>query len=338
MKNSNLYYSVGALLYCPANNHNIADAIITEKFGRHFSLALCLEDTIGDNFVEEAESILIHSIYSIYEKSKTCPFFLPKIFIRIRSAAQILDLVKRLGEAKEIIIGFILPKFSLENADNYIDTLQKINSSSKKHFYLMPILESPDILHLQNRYSILYRLKEKLGYIENHVLNIRVGGNDLCYNFGFRRNIDESIHHIGPISSLFSDIITVFGMDYVISGPVWEYYSGEGWEQGLKTELKEDRLCGFVGKTVIHPNQIELVNNAYQVSKKDLEDAKSILNWDQTSHSLVSGNSSGERMNEYKIHTNWARKIMLLSETFGVRSTCPIMDTDIDINTDTTAV
>ncbi len=51
--------------------------------------------------------------------------------------------------------------------------------------------------------------------------------------------------------------------DYVVSGPVWEYYDGPGWESGLRQELEDDRLCGFVGKTVIHPKQIELVNEAY---------------------------------------------------------------------------
>lgn len=318
MKNSSLYYSVGALLYCPANNKSIADAITSEKFGRHFSLALCLEDTIHDDYVEEAEEILIASLHSIYKKAEKVSFFLPNIFIRIRSANQITSLVYRLGSACELITGFILPKFSLENADHYIDTIVSLNTNSKKRFYIMPILESPDLLHLQNRYSILYHLKEKLDTIESLVLTIRVGGNDLCHQFGFRRNIDESIHSILPISRLFSDIITVFSMDYVISGPVWEYYHGKGWDLGLKKELKEDRLCGFVGKTVIHPNQIELVNTAYQVSQKDVNDAKSILNWDKESHSLVSGNTTRERMNEYKIHTNWAKKILFLSEVFGI--------------------
>ena len=54
MKNDILYYSVGALLYCPANKTDIADSIINEKFGQKFSLALCLEDTISDSFVTQA--------------------------------------------------------------------------------------------------------------------------------------------------------------------------------------------------------------------------------------------------------------------------------------------
>ena len=46
MKDSILYYSVGPLLYCPANHKSLANSLIHERFGRHFSLAVCLEDTI----------------------------------------------------------------------------------------------------------------------------------------------------------------------------------------------------------------------------------------------------------------------------------------------------
>ena len=70
---------------------------------------------------------------------------------------------------------------------------------------------------------------------------------------------------------------------------------------------------------MIHPNQIALVNAAYQVSQKDLDDAKSILNWDVASPSLVSGSIEKERMNEYKTHSNWALKTILLSEVYGVK-------------------
>lgn len=318
MKNSILCYSVGALLYCPANNERIVDSLTSEKFGRHFSLALCLEDTIRDDYVEEAENILIRSITTLFTHKSQIPY-IPKIFIRVRTSQQIITLLNRLGTAAELITGFIIPKFSLENADEYIQTIELVNKKSEQTIYMMPIFESPTIIDLQNRFHILYTLKEKLDCIEELVLNIRVGGNDLCHIFGFRRHSDESIYQIKPISDILSDIITVFGMDYVISGPVWEYYNGESWDTGLENELRQDRLCGFVGKTVIHPNQIALVNNAYKVSQKDYADAKSIFNWDTASASLVSGSIAKERMNEYKTHSNWALKTLLLAEAFGIQ-------------------
>lgn len=319
MKNALLCYSVGALLYCPANNDRIAASVIHEKFGKHYSLALCLEDTINDNCVAEAEEKLIQSLQTIDKERDFASFYLPKTFIRVRRPEQIGNILKRLGSAGGLITGFIVPKFSLDNADSYIDAVVEANGNSRHTVYLMPIFESPAIIHLQNRYQILYSLKEKLDTIRELVLNIRVGGNDLCHMFGFRRHSNESIHSIRPIANIFSDIITVYGMDYVVSGPVWEYYNGDHWDAGLLQEIEEDKLCGFIGKTVIHPKQIELVHSAYQVTQKDVEDAKSILNWNPSNPSFVSGSLSKERMNEYKTHSNWAYKTLMLSEAYGIK-------------------
>ena len=185
--------------------------------------------------------------------------------------------------------------------------------------YMMPILESPVLIHLLDRAQILYQLKEKLDSISQYVLNIRVGGNDLCHRFGFRRHSNETIYHIRPVANIFSDIITVFGMDYVVSGPVFEYYNGKNWDTGMAKELDEDRLCGFIGKTVIHPSQIRLVNEAYKVPLKDYNDAKAILDWDASSPSLVAGSIVKERMNEYKTHHNWALRTLLLAEAYGLK-------------------
>lgn len=318
MKDSSIYYSVGALLYCPANNQTISNSIISERFGTKYSLALCLEDTIGDDFVQETEQKLISSLQHIFMKKEETDFFLPKIFIRVRCPEQINALYERAGAACGLITGFIIPKFALDNADSYIKAVEKVNRSASKIVYMMPIFESPSIINLQNRYHILYTLKEKLDSIGQYVLNIRVGGNDLCHMFGYRRHSSESIHSIKPISHIFSDIITVFGMDYIVSGPVWEYYGGANWDGGLSNELYQDRQTGFIGKTVIHPKQIELVNSAYQVSPADYEDAKAILNWDSDSERLVSGSVKKERMNEYKTHYNWAKKILFLAEYYGI--------------------
>jgi len=320
MKNNVLYYSVGALLYCPANKESVADSIINEKFGNKFSLALCLEDTINDHFVAEAEQVLISTISRIYINYQKQSFYLPKIFIRVRNAGQISRLIKAFGEGNEIITGFIIPKFGSDNATEYIDQIIKANELVSKKIYMMPIYENSAIIDLRNRIDILYSLKEALSRIEELVLNIRVGGNDLCHMFGFRRHSDESIHQIKPISNIFSDIITVYGMDYVVSGPVWEYYSGENWEKGLKQEIRDDKLCGFTGKTVIHPNQISVVNRAYQVSQNDFNDAQSILNWNKNSNAFVSGSLAKERMNEYKTHINWARQTLFLAEAFGIKN------------------
>lgn len=88
-------------------------------------------------------------------------------------------------------------------------------------------------------------------------------------------------------------------------------------ETWARNELKLDKVNGFIGKTVIHPKQISVVNEALKVSHKDYEDAKEILNWDE--NGLQVGKSfAGERMNEVKTHINWAYKTIALAEIYGV--------------------
>lgn len=320
MNSSLLPYSVGPLLYSPAANTTVSESLQKQKFGKGYSLALCLEDTIDDNCVEAAENILIETLKTILHACQEQEFYLPKIFVRVRAAYQIYSLYKRLEEAKGLLTGYIIPKFSPENMDSYFRELERVNQTSADKKYIMPILESPSMIHLQHRHDILYCIKQKLDANRDLVLNVRVGGNDLCHAFGFRRQCTETIYDIRPVSNILSDIMTVFGMDYVISGPVFEYYNGVHWAEGLAKEVQKDRLNGFTGKTVIHPKQIDIVNECYKVTQSDYEDALSILNWDVDSILQVSGNSTSVRMNECKTHSNWARRIIALSQAYGIKT------------------
>lgn len=312
-------YGVGALLYTPALNRKIADAVTNNEYGVQYSLALCLEDTIADDSIEIAEKQLEETLRKIFSSNEKKQFYLPKIFIRVRSCEQMYRLYKVLQPYAGIITGFIFPKYTLSNADEYNSAIKEMNSKSEKTIYMMPILESRDIVEYSTRHKVLVELKEKIDSVKEYVLNIRVGGNDFSNEFAARRHYDETIYDILPIAQLLGEILTVFSREYVVSGPVWEFFSSdnEEWKQGLRNELKLDKLNGFVGKTVIHPKQINVVNEALKVSLKDYEDAKEILNWDESG--LQVGKSfAGERMNEVKTHINWAYKMITLAEIYGV--------------------
>lgn len=319
IENIELKYKVGALLYSPALNRKIADSIIAEKFSRPYSLALCLEDTIADDSVEFAEKQIGITLKRLLEASSEKSFYMPMIFIRVRSSEQLLRLWEELAEWSELITGFIFPKYSVGNADFYNEAMRRINSEAKRMVYMMPILESRDIVEYSTRHTVLSDLKEKIDSVKEMVLNIRVGGNDFSNEFAARRHYDETIYDMLPISQLLGDILTVFSREYVVSGPVWEFFSSdnEEWKRGLRNELKLDKVNGFIGKTVIHPKQISVVNEALKVSYKDYEDAKEILNWDETGLQVRKSFAS-ERMNEVKTHTNWAYKAIALAEIYGV--------------------
>ncbi len=309
-------YSVGALLYCPALNEKVADSVLGSHFGSKYSLALCLEDTIADDAVDQALNQLELTFRKLCLGKS-----LPKIFVRVRNPEQIPIVFQRIEPYLGVFSGFIFPKYSLDQADRYNAEFKQVLSRSRTQFYMMPILESGDIVSPGTRMQVLLALKEKIDAMKPHVLNVRVGGNDFSNAFGARRHVDETIYDILPIAQILGDILAVFSREYIVSGPVWEYYAGADgrWKTGLEAELKKDLLNGFVGKTVIHPNQIPVVTEALKVDPKDYADATQILSWKYGKGLMVSGSESKERLNEEKAHQNWAKKISALAAAYGVR-------------------
>ncbi|MBQ9436974.1 MAG: HpcH/HpaI aldolase/citrate lyase family protein [Lachnospiraceae bacterium] len=318
---------VGALLYTPALNETLADSVINGKFAAPYSLAICLEDTISEAAVPKALKQLGITLQGLWNFKTSAEYgsedagkrqkaFFPKIFIRVRNYQQMPVVYEVIKDYAEIVCGFIFPKYSMETAGRYNEALVKINVQSEKKFFMMPILESQDIVELKSRQEALYAIKEKTENVKDFVLNIRVGGNDFSKAFRVRRHADESIYDILPIAQIFSDILTVF-REHIVSGPVWEYFSGPQWESGLMKECRLDRLNGFLGKTVIHPAQIPIVNKSLAVSKEDYQDAAKILAL-ANEELRVEKSALAQRMNEAPTHLGWAKKIMALADYYGV--------------------
>lgn len=322
VEKNKIAYTIGALMYTPAINDKVVETIITNKVKGKYSLCLCLEDSINDNIVEKAEEQIVETLKKLKKamSNSSTELYLPKIFIRVRTAEQIKVVFNKIKDNYQLITGFVLPKYSLECGCKYNLSIREINENLEKKLYIMPILESSDIIELDSRVAYLTQLKKKIDEVEDIVLNVRVGGNDFCKEFKVRRNYSQTIYDIAPVRDILSDILTVFSRDYVVSGPVWEYFMSPNneWRIGLEKEMELDKLNGFIGKTVIHPNQIEVINRCLMVEKSDYEDALEIVNWNDST--LAVGKShSGERMNEVKVHLKWAEKILILGTNYGVK-------------------
>jgi len=326
-----LQYAVGALLYMPASNTKIADKIINKEYKNMNSIVLDLEDSLGDDM----QSFGKINICNIAEKLKTeikekrmTYNDLPLIFIRVREQGQMQEMERILGENVDIFTGFNIPKFDSTNCNAYINEFKKIAENAHKKYncnlYLIPIIENKLALYRQLRMDNLLKINNALRPITNNVLNIRVGGTDFCGVFGIRRGPDESIHDIGVIRSVLADIVNVFGKNYVIAGPVWEYFGNDTnsiWAKGLKEELKKDKLNGFIGKTSVHPNQLPIIQESLIVKHHDFMDAISILGMNENVTGVKKSTDDGfgnHRMNEVKTHKNWANKIINLAHIYGV--------------------
>ena len=301
-----LQYKVGGLLYMPAFQKNIVQKIAEKKLPHLTSAAFCLEDSIRDESLDEAEK----SLQSILRELESLEN-LPLIFVRIRSPRHLEIFHETIGSRSKILTGYILPKFDMSNAEAYIKLARQIKLP------IMPTLETNRVASLLTRRTELLSLKQSLDEIKSIVLNIRVGVNDFCNLYGLRRNINRTIYDIGIVRDILIDILNVFAKDYVVAGSVWNFFGGNFWAEGLKKELELDKINGFIGKSAIHPAQLPIIFNGMKVSKIDLADANQILNWQSNSYGVMKS-ADGSRMNEIKCHLNWARRIKILSELYGV--------------------
>lgn len=319
LENESLPYMVGGLLYTPAINGGVAEKIEKRAYPCLTSMAFCLEDSIRDDALDAAEIALKMTL------DKLCASCinrdeLPLLFVRVRAPEHLIHTDDMLGESAEILTGYILPKFDLSNSSEYIDAAVKLNKNHHRKVYIMPVLESIMIAGVKERAGALLELKSQLDAVKDIVLNIRVGGNDFSNLYGLRRSVWQNVYQIGVIRDIMADIINVFAADYVVSGPVWEYFGSEPgmWSEGLSREAELDRLNGFIGKTAIHPSQLPYIYESMKVTRSDYEDSLRILNWTRSSHG-VEKSADGSRMNEMKCHTKWASRIVMLAKIYGVR-------------------
>ena len=119
----------------------------------------------------------------------------------------------------------------------------------------------------------LTAIRAALNIYRDFILNVRVGCTDLSSFFGVRRNVYRfasfilldpfatpldmpriwlassnsssvtgnvyhTIYDILPVADCLSDMLNVFS-EYVISGPVWEYF-----KTGIEEERDEDAISG----------------------------------------------------------------------------------------------
>jgi citrate lyase beta subunit len=347
-----LAYGLGATLYMPATRPNIHQDILSKKHEGLTSLVIDLEDAVGDNEVGGAEALLIAELFKLYgelNKGFLSIGDLPLLFIRIRNLEQLKRIKEQLGDTIQVLTGVVLPKFSSDSGEGLLEEVQKVHT--KQHpFYVMPILESSKVIYKETRIRELEKIKKLLDDTKENVLNVRIGATDFSGLYGIRRNADTTVYDIAVVRDCISDIINIFQRlesPYVISGPVWEYFSAKNrmlkpqlrrtpfreryGAEGLKwrTDLLDQNLDGLIrevlmdiangltGKTIIHPSHIKVVQALNVVSFEEYIDACNIVKA-ATDEVGVMRSDFANKMNEIKPHYYWAQKTILKSQLYGV--------------------
>ncbi|MER8047372.1 HpcH/HpaI aldolase/citrate lyase family protein [Streptomyces sp. NPDC094032] len=343
-----LAVALGATLYSPATRPRLADDVRKQAARGVASMVLCLEDSISDAEVEAGEDNLVRQLADLAAGSGPDGADVPLLFIRVREPRQITDLVERLGETVRLLSGFVLPKFTEARGRAFLEALAVAERDCGRRLFAMPVLESPELLHLETRAETLAGIASITGEYRDRVLALRLGVTDFCSNYGLRRSPDMTAYDVKLVANVIADVVNVLGRSdgtgFTITGPVWEYFRPgermfkpqlrrspflEGRAEDLRTALIEhdldgllreielDRANGLLGKTCIHPTHVWPVHALSVVSHEEFGDAQDILRPERGGGGVLRS-AYTNKMNEVKPHRAWAERTLLRAEVFGV--------------------
>ncbi|MCY0906614.1 HpcH/HpaI aldolase/citrate lyase family protein [Arthrobacter sp. H14-L1] len=379
-----LAVALGATLYSPADRPQLAADIIKQSARGCLSMVLCLEDSIADSAVEAAEDNVVRTLQLLAQEadgpradgsaapSRSTTFRAADsglmLFIRVRTPEQMVRLAQRCGASLDLLTGFVIPKFENETgrAQLFLDALQTVQaihaavqpdasgmtqeqaqhqSHGSRRLRIMPILESPIMIHRETRSASLANIRAVLQAHRQDILAVRIGATDMSSTFGLRRSRDLTIYDVKVVASVIGDIVNILGRSedgFVISGPVWEHYANTerllrpllratpfadsddvalrqrillANLDGLMREISLDHANGLLGKTVIHPSHVPLVHALSVISHEEFLDAGEIAG---NSGGGAAASPYGNKMNEMKPHQGWARQTLLRAAAFGV--------------------
>ncbi|MFE9725251.1 HpcH/HpaI aldolase/citrate lyase family protein [Streptomyces sp. NPDC005794] len=338
-----LSVALGATLYSPATRPRLADDVIKQTGQGVVSMVLCLEDSIDDSEVVGAEANLVRQFADLEVRDAEVPL----LFIRVREPRQISDLVRRLGSSVRFLSGFVLPKFTEERGELFLEALTAAEADSGHRLFAMPVLESPELLHLETRGETLRGIARTVEKYRERVLALRLGVTDFCSAYGLRRAPDMTAYDVQIVGAVIGDVVNVLGRadgtGFTITGPVWEYFRlqermfkpqlrrspfmGQAEElrtaliehdlDGLLREIELDRANGLLGKTCIHPSHVLPVHALSVVSHEEYSDAQDILRPERGGGGVLRS-AYTNKMNEVKPHRAWAERTLQRAEVFGV--------------------
>ncbi len=289
------YLALGASLYVPAIHPDGIHLAQGLKYPNLKSLVLDTEDAIAEDdlpYAYHAIERLLHALEADEQQR-------PLLFIRVRDPAALAQLNQ--FDHLDKLDGFVLPKFTKDNMADYA-----------QHFiadkYYMPILETA-VFSVEQITAIRDYLLPK----RPQILAVRIGATDLLSCFNLRRDCHTLIYDIGIVKHVITHCVMLFGeAGFNITAPVFECF-GETHRRLLQQEVRLDLLNGLFGKTIIHPWQIDVVQDLYRVSQADYEVAEKLL--DEYSPAVFKRHA---QMHEKATHSGWAQQIMQRAWIYGI--------------------
>ena len=280
---------LGGTLFLPATHKNVEEILLRKKYVNLKSLLIDTEDSLDDL---ESGLKRLAILLRVYNTTTLL------VFIRPRNP----EVLKRILSFENIdkIDGFILPKFSLHNAYNYLELLEPTT------YKIMPSIEGTELFE-QSR---LIGLREILLKYKERIPVIRFGLEDMLRQLKMKQNCKDSVFDISVTSSIIGMFIATFkSVGFDVSGGVYPCFKDEeGFLQDVQRDMKE----GLISKTIIHPQQIESINTLYKVKQSEYDEAKEIC---ESTRAVF--NQNGKMAEKLTMH-GYAMQVIQRAKIYGV--------------------
>jgi len=277
---------LGGTLFVPASHKSLLSVLSGEKYPDLRSVVIDFEDALADTDRQQALDKLPTLLENLKE-TKLLRFIRP----------QNLEMLKVFVQQKNIhkIDGFILPKFCLDNAEEYLSLFPLPISHSPFTWHIMPSIEGKELFDVQQ----LQKLRKILLPHQDNIICIRFGAQDMLRQLGLRQQ--GSLYDMLVPPQVITNLISTFKPHgFEISAPVYPDFSDI---EGFKKEITYELQNGLISKTIIHPEQIQPINELYKVTKAELKTAQKILEKEDGILNLEG------KMGERKTQRHWARLI-----------------------------
>lgn len=286
------YVQLGGTLFIPATHENLSLILSGEKYENLKSVVVDTEDSVSQKDLPKALNSLKNTLRN-FQKNEI------SVFIRPRNPLILKEILEY--ENIEKIDGFLFPKCSLSNLESYFDLVRNTKHS------VMPSIEGEELFDVPK----LQALREKLLLFQERIVLVRFGLEDMLRQLGMRRGCSESVFDFSVSNTVLGNFLAVFkSAGFAVSGGVYPCFKDEdGFIKDLKRDLKE----GLFSKTIIHPKQINPINELYKVSEEEYEESKAIA---QSKSSVFARNA---KMLETSTMLPHAEYILRRARVYGVR-------------------
>jgi citrate lyase beta subunit len=243
---------LGATLYLPCTRRDLDAVLLGGRIAGLRSAVLCLEDAV----LEAELPIALSNLSAFLRKLDAAPASRPLLFVRPRSAAMLERILHMPGADR--LAGFVIPKATADNLPTYLAL-----PLAAEH-RLMPTLEAVDAFEPQQ----MRRLREQLLAVQDRILALRIGGNDLLHTMGVRRSAVRTCYE-GPLGTVIASLVGCFAPHgFALSAPVMERFDNL---RLLRDEVARDIEHGLLTKTAVHPAQIPSSMPPWQCRRTSLQ-------------------------------------------------------------------